>query len=71
MPPLKNLTTSFKPTLNNFRPLWIYFVKNRWALAAGVLSLLIVDSLLLMIPLIIKKAIDILVVQTSGTGASW
>jgi len=69
MPSLKNLTTSFKPTLNNFRPLWIYFVKNRWALAAGVLSLLIVDFLLLMIPLIIKKAINILVVQTSGTGA--
>ena len=31
--------------------------------------MLIVDFLLLMIPLIIKKAIDILVVQTSGTGA--
>jgi ATP-binding cassette subfamily B multidrug efflux pump len=69
MPSLKNLTTSFKPTLNNFQPLWIYFVKNRWALAAGVLSLLIVDFLQLMIPLIIKEAINILVVQTSGTGA--
>lgn len=69
MPSLRNLTTSFKPTLNNFRPLWIYFVKNRWALAAGVLSLLMVDFLLLIIPLIIKEAINILVVQTSGTGA--
>ena len=69
MPSLKNLTISFKPTLDNFQPLWIYFVKNRWALAAGVLSLLIVDFLLLMIPLIIKEAINILVVQTSGTGA--
>ena len=66
---LKNLTASFKPTLHNFQPLWIYFVKNRWALAAGVLSLLIVDFLQLMIPLIIKEAINILVVQTSGTGA--
>jgi len=66
---LKNLTVSFKPTFNNFQPLWIYFVKNRWALAAGVLSLLIVDFLQLMIPLIIKEAINILVVQTSGTGA--
>lgn len=69
MPFLKNLTASFKPTLNNFQPLWIYFVKNRWALAAGILSLLIVDFLQLMIPLIIKKAINVLVVQTSGTGA--
>ena len=66
---MKNLTVSFKPTFNNFQPLWIYFVKNRWALAAGVLSLLIVDFLQLMIPLIIKEAINILVVQTSGTGA--
>jgi len=69
MPFLRNLTVSFKPTFNNFRPLWIYFVKNRWALVAGVLSLLIVDFLLLMIPLIIKKAINVLVVQTSATGA--
>ncbi len=66
---MKNLTVSFKPTFNNFQPLWIYFVKNRWALAAGVLSLLIVDFLQLMVPLIIKEAINILVVQTSGTGA--
>jgi len=67
--PFKNLTASFKITLNNFQPLWIYFVKNRWALSAGVLSLLMVDSLLLMIPLIIKKAINLLVIQASGTGA--
>ena len=67
--PFKNLTASFKITLNNFQPLWIYFVKNRWALLAGVLSLLVVDFLLLMIPLIIKEAINLLVVQASGTGA--
>lgn len=66
---LKNLTASFKPTLHNFQPLRIYFVKNRWALLAGVLSLLIVDFLQLMIPLIIKEAVNILVVQTSGVGA--
>jgi ATP-binding cassette, subfamily B, multidrug efflux pump len=65
----KNLTDSFKISLNNFQPLWIYFVKNRWALLTGVLSLLMVDFLLLMIPLIIKKAINLLVVQASGTGA--
>ena len=44
-------------------------MKNRWALSAGVLSLLVVDFLLLMIPLIIKKAINLLVVQASGTSA--
>jgi ATP-binding cassette subfamily B protein len=65
----KNLTASIKISFRNFQPLWIYFVKNRWALLAGVLSLLMVDFLLLMIPLIIKKAIDLLVVQASGTGA--
>jgi len=64
----KNLSVSFKTTLRNFQPLWIFFVKNRWALAAGVLSLLIVDFLQLMIPLIIKKAINLLVIQPSGTG---
>ena len=65
----KNLTATFKITLRNFQPLWIYFVKNRWALLAGVLSLLVVDFLLLLIPLIIKKAINLLVVQAPGTGA--
>jgi len=66
---LKNLTNSIKTTLSNFQPLWIFFVKNRWALAIGVLSLLVVDFLQLMIPLIIKKAINLLVLQGSGTGA--
>ena len=65
----KNLTASIKITSRNFQPLWIYFVKNRWALLAGVLSLLMVDFLLLLIPLIIKKAINLLVVQAPGTGA--
>ena len=65
----KNLTASIKITSRNFQPLWIYFVKNRWALFAGVLSLLVVDFLLLLIPLIIKKAINLLVVQAPGTGA--
>ena len=67
--PLKNHATPFRTTLNNFRPLQVYFVENRRALAVGVLSLLMVDFLQLMIPLIIKKAINLLVVQASGTGA--
>ncbi len=65
---LKNLKASFRTTLGNFQPLRVFFVENRRALAVGVLSLLIVDFLLLMIPLIIKKVINLLVVQTSGTG---
>ena len=60
---------SFKTTLANLKPLWTYFVENRWALATGVLCLLIVDFLQLMIPLIIKKAINLLVIRTSETGA--
>ena len=36
-------------------------------MAAGILSLLVVDFLQLIIPLIIKKAINLLVVQTEGT----
>ena len=67
--PLKNLNASFSATRSNFKPLWVYFVENRWALGGGVLSLLIVDFLQLIIPLIIKKAINVLVLQPSGTGA--
>lgn len=53
--------------LINFRPLWVCFVQNRWVLAAGLLSLLLVDFLQLVIPLIIKEAIDLLVMQTGPT----
>ena len=60
---------SFKTTLANLKPLWTYFVENRWALAAGILCLLMVDFLQLMIPLIIKKAVNLLVIQTAETGA--
>jgi len=53
--------------LTNFRPLWAYFVQNRWVLAAGLLSLLVVDFLQLVIPLVIKEAIDLLAIQTDAT----
>ena len=55
--------------LKNFQPLGIYFARNRWALAVGLLSLLLVDFLLLLIPLVIKKAIDLLITQTPETGS--
>jgi len=54
----------FISMIRNFQPLWVYFVQNRWALAVGLLSLLFVDALQLVIPLVIKQAIDILVSQT-------
>jgi ATP-binding cassette subfamily B protein len=49
-----------KESIKNFLPLKEYFVRNRWALAAGLLSLLAVDFLQLLIPMIIKRAIDAL-----------
>ena len=59
----------FSEIIKNFKPLRIYFVQNRWALCLGLLSLLFVDFFQLVIPLVIKKAIDSLVVQTPETGA--
>ncbi|MBW1714667.1 MAG: ABC transporter ATP-binding protein [Deltaproteobacteria bacterium] len=46
--------------LKDFKPLKIYFVENRIALALGLSSLLLVDALQLFIPRIIKKSIDVL-----------
>ena len=47
-----------KETLKNFLPLREYFVKYRRGLAVGLMSLLAVDFLQLLIPLVIRKAID-------------
>jgi ATP-binding cassette, subfamily B, multidrug efflux pump len=49
-----------KKSLRNFLPLKEYFVRNRRALIAGLLSLLAVDFLQLLIPMVIKRAIDAL-----------
>jgi len=49
-----------KESLKNFLPLKEYFVRNRRVLIAGLLSLLAVDFLQLLIPLVIKRAIDAL-----------
>ena len=54
----------FVHTLKNFLPLKAYFIQNRFALAVGLGSLLLVDFLQLLIPLIIKKAINVLTIQT-------
>lgn len=58
-----------KKALNDFRPLAVYFAENRLGLALGLLSLLIVDFLLLLIPLLIRRAVDLLVIQPPDTGA--
>ena len=57
----------FKETLKNFLPLKEYFVTYRWGLVVGLLSLLAVDFLQLLIPLVIRNAIDEL---TAGRATS-
>ncbi|MFH0845480.1 MAG: ABC transporter ATP-binding protein [Pseudomonadota bacterium] len=53
-------------SLKNFMSLKGYFIKNKWALAAGLFSLLLVDLLQLWIPLIIKRVIDALTQKTAS-----
>jgi ATP-binding cassette subfamily B multidrug efflux pump len=52
-------------TFKNFLPLKKYFLQNRWPLVFGLMSLLTVDFLQLLIPLVIKRAIDLLTVETA------
>lgn len=56
-----------RKSLKNFLPLKEYLVRNRRVLVTGLLSLLAVDLLQLLIPLVIKRAIDAL---TLGTATS-
>jgi ATP-binding cassette subfamily B protein len=58
----------FKETLKNYLPLKEYFVKGRWHLAIGLLSLLFVDLLQVLIPLVIKKVIDALTFNNATSG---
>ena len=62
---MKKSALPFIETFKNFLPLKQYFVQNRWAIALGLMCLLIVDFLQLLIPLVIKKAIDILTMKTA------
>jgi ATP-binding cassette subfamily B protein len=54
--------------LKDFLPLKGYFSENRWALAGGLLSLLTVDFLQLLIPLVIKRAVDSLTYKEATHG---
>ncbi|MGD9034265.1 MAG: hypothetical protein PVH02_16460, partial [Desulfobacteraceae bacterium] len=56
-------------TFKTFQPLKEYFVQNRWRIAFGLFCLLLVDFLQLLIPLVIKRAIDALTFKTA-TSAS-
>ena len=64
---MKGLSMPLSATFKNFLPLKKYFVQNRWPLAIGLLSLLLVDFLQLLIPLVIKRAIDLLTTKAATT----
>jgi ATP-binding cassette subfamily B multidrug efflux pump len=56
---------SLKDALKDYIPLKAYFVRYRWPIVMGLLSLLVVDFLQLLIPLVIKRAIDALTTKTA------
>ena len=62
---MKRYRVPLKATLKNFQPLKKYFIENRWQLAMGLFSLLLVDFLQLLIPLVIRKAVDALTFETA------
>ncbi len=64
---MRKYTTFFLRPFANFVPLKPYFVKNRWPLVIGLVSLLAVDFLQLVIPLIIKRVVNLLTTQTVTT----
>jgi len=66
---MKKSKIPFREPLKNFVPLKPYFIQNRWPLALGLVSLLVVDFLQLLIPLVIKKAINLLTNQTVTANA--
>ncbi len=56
---MRTFRAPYVAPLKNFSPLKSHFVQNRWSLIGGLISLLIVDFLQLLIPLVIKDAIDL------------
>ena len=60
--------SSLKGAFKVFKPLKEYFIKNRWHVAAGLISLLLVDLLQVLIPQVIRKAIDSLTFKTATSG---
>jgi ATP-binding cassette subfamily B multidrug efflux pump len=62
---MKRPVFPFTKTLRNFLPLKEYFWQNRWPVMLGLTCLLVVDFLQLLIPLVIKSAVDLLTLQTA------
>jgi ATP-binding cassette subfamily B protein len=54
-----------KETIKNFRTLKEYFIRNKYVLGIGLFSLLAVDFLQLLIPLVIRRAVDALTLETA------
>ena len=57
---------TFRETVRNFLPLKEYLVRHRVALGIGLAGLLVVDLLQLLIPLVIRNAIDALTARTAS-----
>ena len=66
---MKKPKLSLREPFKNFLPLKQYFIQNRWPLVLGLVSLLVVDFLQLLIPLVIKKAVDLLTSQAVAADA--
>ncbi len=62
---MKRYRVPLTATLKNFLPLKKYFIENRWQLIIGLFSLLLVDFLQLLIPLVIKRVVDALTFETA------
>jgi ATP-binding cassette subfamily B multidrug efflux pump len=66
---MKKIALPFREALKNFAPLKEFFVKYRRRLVVGLISLLAVDFLQLLIPLVIRKAIDDLTAGSATSGS--
>jgi len=70
---MKSPSIPFADTLNNFLPLKPYFIQHRWPFSdniiLGLISLMVVDFLQLLIPLVIKKAVDLLTTDAASARA--
>ncbi|MDB9822190.1 ABC transporter ATP-binding protein/permease [Deltaproteobacteria bacterium] len=64
---MKKPRTPLISIFKDFYPLKEYFIQNRLALFIGFICLLSVDFLQLIVPLIIKRAIDSLTIKTATT----
>lgn len=63
---MKRLPSVLAQVLKAFSPLLPYFLEHRLRLGVGVAALLMVDGLQLLIPLIIRRAVNLLTTQNAG-----